>query len=85
MYPIFLKKDTYIKHFSKIWSANYEDTFFLVYHIKSSVWSLERLLPLSTKNLLYLLPKLSTLKKISLHAPRYNIAVTTEAARPSVI
>ena len=49
MHPIFKKKDTYIKHFSKIWSVNYEDNLFLVYHIKSSVWSLERLLPLSTK------------------------------------
>ena len=49
MHPIFLKKDTYIKQFSKIWSANYEDNFFLVYHMKSSVWSLERLFPLSTK------------------------------------
>ena len=67
---------------------NSEDKFFIVYHIKSSVWSLERLLPLSTnfyKILLYLLPKLSTLQKISLHAPGYNIAVTTEAARPSLI
>ena len=26
----FLKKDTYIKHFNKICSANYEDKFFIV-------------------------------------------------------
>ena len=31
MHPIFFKKkDTYIKHFSKICSANYEDKFFIV-------------------------------------------------------
>ena len=50
--------------------------------MKSSISSLEGLLPLSTnfyKNLLYLLPKLSSLKKIILHAPVYNNAVTTEA------
>ena len=28
MHPIFFKKDTYLKHFSKICSANYEDVFF---------------------------------------------------------
>ena len=52
--------------------------------MKSSVWSLEGLLPLSTnfyKNLLYLLTKLPTFKKISLHASVYNNAVTTEAAK----
>ena len=28
MHPIFFEKDTYIKHFNKICSANYEDNFF---------------------------------------------------------
>ena len=68
---------------SRLW-----DVFFIVKHTKSSVWSLEGLLPLSSnfyKNFLYLLTKLSTLEKISLHASVYNNAASTEAAMPSLI
>ena len=54
MHPIFVKKDTYLKHFCIICLANYEDVFFysfIVYFPYQQTY----------KYILYLLTKLSTL------------------------
>ena len=83
MHPIFFKKDTYIKHFNKICSANYEDNFF---------YSLaHQILCLVIREVTSLINKLLVkiyytyclncphLKKLFCMPPVYNNAVTTEA------